>query len=158
MSSQEHIYLMTELTPEALAGRLAPLAGLEIWRGSRDELLLGRPARLGPGRVGGELYRNEMAEADWRTNEERSLIDAFPIVLDVGYTGRDEDIQLAEARLLFGELAVAPILMALVQALDLLLAISHPERGLITMPAGTTPDEEHRHLWLPYLPIENDPS
>ncbi|MEV7629156.1 hypothetical protein [Actinoplanes sp. NPDC089786] len=157
MSTQEHIYLMTELSPEALAVQIAPLAGLEIRHGRRDQLILVRAARLGPGEVGGELYRNAV-ETDWRTNAERSFIDAFPIVLDVGYTGRDEEIQRAEARLLFGELSAAPILTALVQSLDLLLAVSHPEFGMIMMPEGTTPDDEHRDLWLPYLPVGKNPS
>jgi hypothetical protein len=151
LSTQEHIYLMTQVAPDALAGRLAPLAGLAIRRGDGGEVFLIRESRFGVGEVGGELYLNDTVEPDWRTNEQRSLTEAFTMVLDVGYTGRDEATQLNEARLLFGELAGAPFVMALVHAYDILLAISHPDRGVIMMPDHATPDEEHRELWLPYL-------
>lgn len=151
MSTQEHIYLMTELPPTTLAGQLAPFAGLRIRRGDRDEVYLVRDSRLGVGEVGGEVYANDTAEMDWRTNGGRSLTEAFTMVMDVGYTGRDEAIQMAEARLIFGELSAAPILMALVHAYDILVAISHPVRGMIMMPDHATPDEDQRELWLPYL-------
>ncbi|MEV6634047.1 hypothetical protein AB0M54_25180 [Actinoplanes sp. NPDC051470] len=149
---------MTDRPPAETAAVLAPLAGLEIQRGSRDQLILGRSARLGPGRVGGELLLDNTGEPDWRTNPLRSMFDAFPTVFEVQYTGRDEDVQLAEARLLFGELTAAPLLLALIQAVDFVLAISIPGTGVVTMPAGTSPYEEDRDLWLPYLPVGKNPS
>lgn len=151
MSMQEHIYLMSEQSPDGLARQLAPLAGLEVGHGTRDDVYLRRAARLGPGRVGGEVYVNDTAEVDWRTNEQRSMIDAFPRIFDVGYRDGDLEAQLAEARLIFAELSGAPMMMALVNGYDFLLAISDPRRGVTMMPEGTTPDEEHRSLWLPHL-------
>ncbi|WP_285686347.1 hypothetical protein [Actinoplanes sp. NBRC 103695] len=142
---------MTDRSPEITADVLAPLAGLEIQRGSRGQLILGRPARLGPGRVGGELVLNDMWEPDWRTNGERTMFDAFPTAFEVHYTGGDEDIRLAEARVLFGELSAAPLVLALIRSVDFLIAISHPRTGVVAMPEGTSPFEDQRDLWLPYL-------
>lgn len=142
---------MSDQPPEALARELAPFGELEMRYGSRGQVVLGRTARFGVGRVGGEVYDNDGVEVDWRTNDERSLIDAFLMVFDVAYTGRDLEIQLQEARALFAELTAAPLAMALVNGYDFLLAISDPKRGVVMMPEGTTPYEEHRSVWLPHL-------
>jgi hypothetical protein len=47
-------------------------------------------------------------------------------VFEVHYTGRDEEIQQAEARLLFGELSAAPMLLALIRAVDFLIGSATP--------------------------------
>jgi len=144
MSTQEHIFLDSALSPSALAEMFAPLLEMEIQRGDDGEVFLTRPARLGDGAVGGEIYVNFLADPDADV-EEASLIDAFATIFDVGYTGRDERIQLDEARMLFTELSSkTPMAMALVHGFDILVAISSAEAGLVWLPPATTPDFRDR--------------
>src|SRR4051812_48704481 len=112
MSTQEHIYIDTSERPAELAGRLADALGMSVTRGDDAEVYLSRPALDGSGNVGGELYANDTADPD-AAPEEESLLDSFPIVFDVGYTGRDREVQFREAMNVFRELVdKVPLTMA----------------------------------------------
>lgn len=149
MSTVEHIFIAgTDAGPEAVARLLAPLAGMTVSKNEQGRVFLSRPAR--GKQIGGELSVNDYIDAAPEEGDE-SLIDDFPLVLDVGYTGRGRDVQLAEARALFTDLAGGGgLTLALVQNMDFLLAVATPEHGTVWMPPDTTPDAEHRDRWWRY--------
>ena len=152
MSTQEHVFLDSAMSPLAIAEWFAPLLGMEIRAGAQGEVYLSRPARLGEGEVGGEVYPNFLADPDAGV-QDASLIDDFPAVFDVGYTGRDEAVQDDEARALFAELSArVPIAMALVHGFDILVGVSDAAHGLVWLPPGTTPDFRDRAAWERYRP------
>ncbi|GAB7044851.1 hypothetical protein JCM9533A_87020 [Catenuloplanes niger JCM 9533] len=145
----EHIFIAgTDAGPEEVARLLASLAGMSVSKNEKGRVFLSRPAR--DRQIGGELSVNDYVDAAPEEGDE-SLIDDFPLVLDVGYTGRERNVQLAEARALFADLAEGgELTLALVQNMDLLLAVSTPEHGTVWMPPDTTPDAEHRERWGRY--------
>jgi hypothetical protein len=150
LSTQEHIYIDARESPAQLADQLAPLIGATVVHGDHGDVYLSRPARDGVGSVGGEIYSNDAADSDAGIDDE-SFLDSFPVVLDVGYTGRDRDIQFREATDLFVELAAkVPLRMALVRGYDFLIAVSSPITGLVWLPEETTPYAPDRARWLPF--------
>jgi hypothetical protein len=152
MSTQEHIYIDTSERPAELAGRLADALGMSVTRGDDAEVYLSRPALDGSGNVGGELYVNDTADPD-AAPEEESLLDSFPIVFDVGYTGRDREVQFREAMNVFRELVdKVPLTMAFMRGYDFLVAVHKPGQDPVWLPAKTTPYEEDRSAWLSLRP------
>ncbi|MFI7432516.1 hypothetical protein [Micromonospora haikouensis] len=151
MSSFEHVFIRTQLGAADLAAELSALLGLELTRDGEGGVYLSRPASAGrPGVVGGELYGNRYAYP-LNDPEEESLIDGYDLVWDIGYSRRDGDVQLDEARRLFEEMTTKgwwPVV--LLQGLDLLLACWDIRRGYQEFPPGTSPDVDHRALWVPY--------
>src|SRR3712207_4783862 len=106
VSIQEHIYLRVEPDLRQIAVWLSPVLGAEFLVGRGGGLFISRPARAGGGAVGGEIYANTPPSPDDDPAEE-SLLDLYPVVFEVSYTGRSPEIQLDEARRLFDELARA---------------------------------------------------
>lgn len=152
MSTREHIYIDAGEPIEVLAGRLSRVLGMTVIRNERGETFLSRPASNGDGNVGGELYPNHGTDPD-ASDDEISFTDNFRAVFEVGYTGRDSDVQPAEAARLFEELSSAALFrMALVRGFDILVAVSSPGIGTVMLPDGTTPYVQDRKAWLPYLP------
>jgi hypothetical protein len=150
LSSQEHIYLGGDQSPEATADMLARLLGMSVVRGERGEVYLSRPARNGDGQVGGEIYLNDLADKDAGPDEE-SLPDSYPLVFDVGYTRRNRDVQFSEAKALFAEMSAAlPQPLVLVRGEDLLVGYSSAATGLVWLPDGVTPYARDRDTWLPF--------
>jgi hypothetical protein len=152
LSTLEHIYIYTDESPEHVAARLSSLLGMDISHDDDGRVYLSRQAHGREGAVGGEVYRNYIADPD-ATGQDESLIDRFPIVFDVGYTRRNADIQLDEATRLFTELSsMASPPMAMLHGVDSLIAVSTPETGLVWLPEQTTPYPPDRERWLPYVP------
>lgn len=152
MSTQEHIFLGPSSEPDAVAGWLAPLLGMELTRDDRGAALLYRPAHSGGGDIGGRVYANDVADPDAGPADE-SLIDRFPIVFDMNFTGRNPAVQFEEARRLYADLvAGAAVASAFVRGYDLLVAASTAGGEVVWFPAGTTPYPEHRLLWQRFLP------
>ena len=152
MSIQDHILVRDSAEPETVAGWLAPLLGMELSRGDRGKVMLYRPARSGGGDIGGRVYANDVADPN-AGPEAEALIDGFPIVFDMNYTGRDRAVQFDEARQVYTELiGSAAVASAFVRGYDLLIAASTAGGDVVWFPAGTTPYPEHRHLWQGFLP------
>lgn len=152
MSVQEHIFIRTDQPPEAVAARLAAALDMKLFTGKNNGTFLSRPARTDRTKeVGGEVSNNYLADP-LSTGDEQSLLDDYEIVWDLGYTGRDREVQLQEARIVFDELASAALWpAALVAGLDILVAGWDPRRGLTWFPPGTLPDGSQRSVWEPYL-------
>src|SRR5262245_27918762 len=103
MATYEYIFIGTDQEPADVAAQLS--AVLDVRASADAGVIVGRPARGGlPGRVGGELGPNIYADPDPEPRDE-SVIDGYELVWSIGYTDRKYDIQLAEARALFTELA-----------------------------------------------------
>lgn len=151
MSVQEHIFIRTDLSPEEVARRVASVLAMDFSIGKTAAILLSRPAHAHEGKqIGGEVAENYLADPH-ATGEEASLLDDYEIIWDLGYTGRERPVQLAEARLLFTELASAALWpAALVAGLDVLVAAWDPSLGLTWFPPGTSPDADQRHAWQRY--------
>ncbi|WP_431974793.1 hypothetical protein [Micromonospora haikouensis] len=150
MSSFEHALIRTQLRAADLAAELSPLLGLELTRDDEGSVYLSRPASDGrPGIVGGRLYRNRYGYP-LNDPDEESLIDRYDLVWDIGYSRRDEDMQLAEAQRLFREMTSTGRWPAvLLRGLDLLVACWDVHCGYRDFPPGTSPDVDHRALWAP---------
>ncbi|MFE2614408.1 hypothetical protein ACFXA2_12420 [Micromonospora chalcea] len=152
MSTLEHIFLHAAEEPKAVADRIASAIGLRASIGPEGGIYLSRPAQCGPGgEVGGEVARNYLAYPS-DVPEEQSLLDAYEILWDFGYTGRDRDVQLREARRVFEQLSAARLWPAvLVAGLDTLIAAWDPDLGSTWFPSGTSPDAVDRDAWQEYL-------
>src|SRR3712207_3772723 len=94
MSVQEHLFLRTGLRAEEAARRLAQALAMTLTRDVQDRVHVSRP--VGGGQVGGEVYANDLADPT-----EGSLLDVHDTIWDIGYTGRDRDVQMGQARALF---------------------------------------------------------
>ncbi|MGC1210865.1 MAG: hypothetical protein WA890_06290 [Micromonospora sp.] len=131
--------------------RLAAALNMKLFTGKRGGVFLSRPAQADRTKeVGGELDRNYLADPQ-ATGEEQSLLDDYDIVWDLGYTGRDREVQLQEAQLVFDEIASEALWpAALVAGLDILVAAWDPRLGLTRFPPGTSPDGDQRSVWEPY--------
>ncbi|WP_433688994.1 hypothetical protein ACQP0I_13835 [Micromonospora carbonacea] len=151
MSSFKHALIRTQLGAANLAAELFPLLGPELTRDDEGSVHLSRPASDGrPGIVGGKLYRNRYGYP-LNDPEEESLVDGYNLVWDIGYSRRDEDIQLDEAQRLFREITSTGRWPAvLLRGLDLLVACWDIHCGYRDFPPGTSPDIDHRALWAPY--------
>jgi hypothetical protein len=106
-----------------------------------------RPARADPTeKVGGLIRANILASDD-----RDELLDGFPILFEWTYTGRDEEIQLDEAKLIFTELAAkASGPMVLVKGFDWLISAFTPETGQVWLPPGVTPSAKDKAIWEPF--------
>lgn len=157
MSVQEHVFIRTDLPPEEVAARLAAALNMDMFRGEKGGMFLSRPAQADrENQIGGEVASNYLADPE-ATGDDESLLDDYDIVWDVGYTGRDRDVQLNEARLLFEEFASAGSWpAALVAGLDNLVAVWDPRWGLSWLPPGTSPDADQRAVWQRYLRDASD--
>lgn len=146
MSNQDHIFLDWDDEPARIAEWLAAEFGMEILLDDRGPFVH-RPATADPTkRVGGLVQRNFLASDD-----ADELIDGFPTMWDWFYTGRDERIQIDEAKLMFAALAekiARP--MVLVQGFGPLVAGFTPEAGLVWFPPDVTPYPEHKKAWEPF--------
>jgi hypothetical protein len=153
MSTYEYIFIATDLGPEEVAEQLSALLDLRVTHNADGEVVLGRPASEGlAGRVGGELGPNIYAYPS-EDRDEPSALDGYALVWTIRYTNRNDDIQLAEARVLFSEVTKAatwPLL--LLHGLDFVVAAWRADFGLREFPAGTTPEAKHRELWEPFRP------
>ncbi|GAA0406809.1 hypothetical protein GCM10009541_57420 [Micromonospora gifhornensis] len=154
MSVQEQIFINADSSPDEVAEQLAASLSMRKFAGSKGGVYVSRPARWGVSggkEVGGEVADNYLADAQ-ASQAEQSLLDGYQILWDFGYTGRDRDIQLAEARLAFTELAASALWpAALIAGLDTLIAAWDPVLGLTWFPPGTTPDADSRQLWYRYF-------
>ncbi|MEH0844941.1 hypothetical protein V6U81_21390 [Micromonospora sp. CPCC 205711] len=152
MSTLEHIFIHTQDSPEDVAARISSALGMKTSTGPDNGIYLGRPAEADPEKeVGGEVARNYLAYPS-EIPEEQSLLDAYEILWDFGYTGRKRDVQLTEARRAFEQLSAARMWPAvLVAGLDTLVAAWDPVLGLTWFPPGTTPDANDRSAWQGYL-------
>jgi hypothetical protein len=86
------------------------------------------------------------ADLEWQT-----ACDHYPILWSMRRQPRDEDALRHEAEALFLDVAQhidEPLLLTF--NLESLLLAHAPGAGLVRFPEGTTPDVEHRDLWLPY--------
>jgi hypothetical protein len=119
---------------------------MTLVRNSLGEIYLSRPTRDGSGNIGGEIFANDSADLDADAGD-RSLLDGFPLVFEVGYTGGDREIQFREARCLFEEAATLPVRMAFVRGYDFLVAVSGPAIGMVWLPEKVTPYAVDRPLW-----------
>ncbi|WP_091606108.1 hypothetical protein [Micromonospora mirobrigensis] len=151
MSTFEHIFLRSDLGLIETANEVAVLLGLEVSRDAKEDVFLSRPAADGRGgTVGGQIYRNYYAYP-FEDPDEISVIDGYNIVWDIGYTRRDPDLQLDEARRLSRQLAGAgPWAGVLLRGLDLLIAAWDAASGYHELQDGTTPDSKHQELWRPF--------
>ncbi|MEU1844176.1 hypothetical protein [Micromonospora sediminicola] len=152
MSTLEHIFIHTQDPPDRVADRIASTVGMKTSVGPENAIYLSRPAQYDPTReVGGEIALNYLAYPS-DVPEEQSLLDAYEIMWDFGYTGRNRDIQLTEARKVFEQLSAARLWpAALVGGLDSLVAAWDPNLGLTWFPPGTSPDAVDRPSWQGYL-------
>ena len=153
MSVQEHILIHTASSPMDVAGQLSASLNMRKFSGHRGGIYVSRLAQRGASdkEVGGEVAHNFLADTQ-ASQAEQSLLDGYQILWDFGYTGRDRDIQLAEARLAFSELAASALWpSALIAGLDTLVAAWDPVLGLTWFPPNTTPDAESRGLWYRYF-------
>ncbi|MEV4693782.1 hypothetical protein AB0K27_22080 [Micromonospora echinospora] len=152
MSTLEHIFLHSPDEPDAVAGRIAAAIGLQTSIGPEGGIYLSRPAQGGRGgEIGGEVTRNYLAYPS-DVPEEQSLLDAYEILWDFGYTGVDRGVQLREARRVFEQLSAARLWPAvLVAGLDTLIAAWDPDLELTWFPPGTSPDADDRQAWQEYL-------
>ncbi|MCI4066496.1 hypothetical protein MRQ36_29640 [Micromonospora sp. R77] len=151
MSVQEHIFIRTDLSPEEAARQIASVLAMDFSRGKAAAIFLSRPAHADQNKqIGGEVAENYLADPA-ATGDEASLLDDYEIIWDLGYTGRERTVQLAEARLLFTELASAALWpAALVAGLDVLVAAWDPSMGLTWFPPRTSPDADQRDAWQRY--------
>ncbi len=151
VSVQEHIFFRAKSDHAAVADSLAEVLGMTVIHGYDGKIFVSRAARGDSAEeVGGEVYPNLFADPSAQPDEE-SLLDSYDTVLDVGYTGRDREVQMSEARALFDELAAQPKWpMALVEGLEMLIAAWDPALGLRWFPPHTTPDPKDRAQWEEY--------
>jgi hypothetical protein len=151
MSTFEHLFLRSDLPMDQLANEVATALGLEQVRTDDNRIVLKRPASTAENEeTGGDLYANHFADPSG-DQEEEAVFDGHQYVLDVGYTGRDREVQVEEARQFFNDLVEAgrwPVV--LVRGLDVLLAAWNPHAGVRWFPPYTSPDANDRDKWGPY--------
>ena len=110
------------------------------------------------GFVLGEVAANYYTAPPDPEPDESTAMAEFDIMFEVRSASRDEDVRLAEARLIFDDVAgTVPCAALFVHNLGLLIAAWSPSLGLTVFPAGTTPYFQHYNRWAPYvLPTEHD--
>ncbi|GAB2645469.1 hypothetical protein [Kribbella swartbergensis] len=155
MSEQENIFLRSSATAEEAATVLRELLDLEpipdTSGAGPDEHGLRGPARTVEGVLGFVIQPNDLAAPD-RGTDDVQAIDGYPIEIDI-WLGRDEVVQLKEARLVFDRLVEArpDVPMLLCHDLDLVVAAYLPGRGVHEFPAGTTVDAPDAEKWREWV-------
>lgn len=157
MANFEHIFLRSDLPKDRLADEIASALGLEQVRTEDNRTVLKRPARtVENGEAGGDLYANRFGDPSGDPEDE-AVFDRHEYVWDIGYTGRDREVQVDEARQFFNDLVEAgrwPVV--LVRGLDVLLAAWNPAAGVRWFPPYTSPDANDRDEWRPYRYEDGD--
>jgi hypothetical protein len=156
MSTDDTIFLGTREPLEEVAAWLRGVLGLE----RIDDAELGEGKHLLRGRartVDGELIflvePNVYGEVDPEPDDV-SAIDHYPGVVDIRYAGKkDEELQMREARAVFGELVgdQPDAAMILSHNMALLTAAYLPGVGVRYFDAGTTLDAPDRDAWQPWV-------
>jgi hypothetical protein len=150
MSDLEYIFLRSDLPLDQLADEIASALQLEQVR-TDDKFFLKRPARtVENGEAGGELFANFLGDLSGDPEEE-AIFDGHQYVWDILYTGRDEEIQVNEARQFFNDLVeVGRWPVVLLRGLGVLVAAWDPDAGVCWFPPRTSPDANHRDRWSAY--------
>ncbi len=155
MADQENIFLQSSATAEDEATLLRELLGLEPIPDNSgaeaDEYGLRGPAATVDGVLGFVIQPNDLVSQDPAPGEAQA-IDKYPIMIDI-WLGRDEAVQMKEARLVFDRLVEArpDVPMLLCHDLDLLVAAYRPGRGVHEFPAGTTIDAPDADQWSDWV-------
>jgi hypothetical protein len=155
MAVQENIFLQSGSTAQDAARLLTDVLGLEpipdTSGAGPDEYGLRGPARTVDGVLGFVIQPNYHVEPN-PAPEDVQAIDKYPIEIDI-WLGRDEVVQLLEARLVFDRLVEVrpdvPILLC--HELGRLVAAYRPGRGVHEFPAGTTIDAPHAGQWREWV-------
>lgn len=151
MADFEHIFLRSDLPLDQLADEITVALGLQQVRTADNRIVLKRPPRtVNSGETGGDIYVNFFADLSGDPEDE-AIFDGHQYVWDIGYTGRDEDVQVEEARQFFNDLVEAgrwPVI--LLRGLGVLLAAWSPDAGVCWFPPRTSPDANHRDRWQAY--------
>jgi hypothetical protein len=151
MADQENIFLQSSATAAEEAKLLQELLGLEpipdTTGAGPDEHGLRGPARTVDGVLGFVIQPNDLAGPD-----TAQAFDTYPIEIDI-WLGRDEVVQMREARLVFDRLVEArpDVPMLLCHDLDLVVAAYRPGRGVHDFPAGTTVDGPDAAQWRDWV-------
>jgi hypothetical protein len=155
MSDQENIFLQSSKTAAEEATLLRDLLGLEpipdTTGAGPDEHGLRGPARTVDGVLGFVIQPNDLAAPDPGPNDVQA-IDTYQIEIDI-WLGRDEVVQMQEARLVFDRLVEArpDVPMLLCHDLDLVVAAYRPGQGVHDFPAGTTIDAPDAGQWRDWV-------
>lgn len=155
MAAQENIFLQSDSTVDDEAKLLRDLLGLEpipdTSGAGPDEHGLRGPARSVDGVLGFVVQPNHHVDPDPEP-EDVQAIDNYPIEIDI-WLGRDEAVQLHEARLVFDRLVEArpDVPMLLCHDLGRLVAAYRPGRGVHEFPAGTTMDAPDADQWRDWV-------
>jgi hypothetical protein len=151
MSVTHEVFLRSGLSLPETADMLARSLHLQQRRGQHGELYLGADGFAGlPGvtnaRVGVNVHTNRGIV------DETSALDDSDAILHVYRPDKDIELQVRAARAAFDHITQQLRWRAvLVHDLTWLLASWTPEKGLHEYPEGTTPDEEDRALWRPWI-------
>lgn len=151
MSSDEHIFLRTGLSPAESADRLAEALDATVAHDDEGRVFVGRSDAEHGGEVGGQVYANMYGSPPDPEPDEITLLDHYDIAYEVRATTGDEEHRRAEAQRLFTDITQRlPWPAALVHALSSLGAAFDSVHGRTDFPPGTTPDMAHEHLWHRY--------
>jgi hypothetical protein len=147
MSNQDHIFLSCAAEPAQIAEWLASEFGMEVQPHDDWGPFVFRPAHADPTEKVGGLIRPNILASDDRDE----LLDGYPVMFEWTYTGRDEEVQLDEAKQIFTELAAkASRPMVLVKGFDWLIGAFAPETGPVWLPPGITPSATDKAVWEPF--------
>jgi hypothetical protein len=155
MSTQENIFLQSGAAAGDEAKLLRDLLELEpipdTTGAGPDEYGLRGPARTVDGVLGYAIQPNHHVEPD-PGPENAQAFDTYPIEIDI-WLGRDEAVQLQEARLVFDRLVEArpDVPMLLCHDLGRLVAAYLPGRGVHEFPVGTTMDAPDADQWRDWV-------
>lgn len=151
MADQENIFLQSSATAAEEAKLLGDLLGLEpipdTSGAGPDEHGLRGPARTVDGVLGFIIQPNDLAGPN-----TSQAIDTYQIEIDI-WLGRDEEVQMREARLVFDRLVEArpDVPMLLCHDLDVLVAAYRPGQGVQEFPDGTTIDAPDADQWRDWV-------
>ena len=150
MSTSDHIFLRTGLTPTEAARRIADTLGLELSPGRRPG------TQVVGGRIPGDLtYSGGLVTDNYLGNEpdEPSALDAYDIAWAIRTTDRSTDRTHAESQRLFTVVTERlPWPALLLRNNTWLIAVWSPQHGRHDFPDRTTADRPHQHIWEPYIP------
>lgn len=146
MSTVDHIFLLTGLTPPETAHRLATALGLDY--GSNTQIVGGTI----PGThvfAGGRVTENYLGNEPG----EPSIIDHYDVIWEIYTSSNDPEDVHSESLRLFGLVAEKLTWPALLyQDLAWLVAVWSPTNGRHDFSERVSPHSEDQHIWEPYTP------